>query len=80
MAADYIHWLGRLTRSDIADGRFAALQNLPDEGHEDLAFAARQVLAARNMLGKKLGEAIQRVLNDPLVVPVLKGLLSDSAR
>ena len=78
MAADYIHWLGRLTRSDVADDRFSPLENLPDELRQDLAFAAQQVLGAGKALGKELDAAVQRVLNDPLVVPVFKGLLASS--
>jgi hypothetical protein len=79
MATDYIHWLGRLTRSDIAESRFDKRLGLPDDGFTDLKFAAAQVLAARKGLGEKLDEAIRSVLDDPLVLPLVKELLGNSA-
>jgi hypothetical protein len=79
MATDYIHWLGRLTRSDIAECRFDKRLGLPDDGFTDLKFAVAQVLSARKALGEKLDEAICSVLDDPLMLPLVKELLGDSA-
>lgn len=74
MAADYIHWLGRLTRSDIAEERFDEGRTL-SEWLSDLKFAVTQVLAARKLLGEKLDQPVCRVLDDPLVLPLVKRLL-----
>jgi hypothetical protein len=40
MASDYIHWLGRLTRSDAASTRFGKANLLRDRARDDLLFAA----------------------------------------
>jgi cell division inhibitor SulA len=63
MAMDYIHWLGRLTRSDIAELRFDTQLGWPSEGFIGLKLAIAQVLAARKNLGEKLDEAIRSVLS-----------------
>jgi len=79
MAADYIHWIGRLTRSAAAHSRFNAGELVPEMWRDDLAFAARQVLAARSILDDKLEASIQRVLQDPLVLSGFKDLLRANA-
>lgn len=79
MATDYVHWLGRLTRSELAESRFEARLGLPDEGFIDVKFAAAQVLAARKTLGEKLDDAVRAVLDDPLVLPLIKTLLGNGA-
>jgi hypothetical protein len=79
MAADYIHWMGRLARSDAASSRFDAGGTLPDIWRDDLSFAAQQILAARRVLGEKLDEPIRRVREDSLVLSGFKALLAVSA-
>jgi hypothetical protein len=66
-------------RADIAESRFDKRLGLPDDGFTDLKFAAAQVLSARKALGEKLDEAICSVLDDPLMLPLVKELLGDSA-
>jgi hypothetical protein len=75
MAADYVHWIGRLTRSEAAYSRFDPDKTFPDTSRDDLSFAAQQVLAARKVLGEKLEVAIQKVLEDPLVLSGFKNML-----
>jgi hypothetical protein len=75
MATDYIHWLGRLIRSDAATSRFDSFRTLPKVWREDLSFAARQVLDARGALGEKLKAPIKRVSEDPLVLITFKNML-----
>lgn len=79
MAADYIHWIGRLTRSHVASMRFEPGETLRDVARDDLSFAARQVLRAREVLGNKLDEPIGRVLEDALVLGAFKNLLGAKA-
>jgi Type I restriction modification DNA specificity domain len=79
IAADYIHWIGRLTRSDTAHSRFDVEEHLPELWRDDLSFAAQQVLAARNILGEKLDGTIRQVLDDPLVLSGFKNLLTGNA-
>ncbi|HKN73407.1 MAG TPA: VPA1262 family N-terminal domain-containing protein [Terriglobales bacterium] len=78
MAADYIHWIGRLARSDAAS-RFDASATLQDICRDDLSFAAQQILVARKVLGEKLDEPIRRVREDSLVLSGFKGLLAVNA-
>lgn len=75
MAADYIHWVGRITRSDAANTRFDSGGALRDIWRDDLLFAAQQVLAVRKVLGEKLDEPIRKVLEDSLVLGAFKRLL-----
>jgi hypothetical protein len=75
IARDYIHWLARLTRSDLAESRYDKRLGLPDEGLGDLQFAVAQVVAARQALGEEIDESIKRLLDDPLVLPLVKDLL-----
>jgi hypothetical protein len=75
VAVDYIHWFGRLARSEIAQNRFSERLDLPDSSRADLKSAVGQILAARSVLSDKIDTAIRRVLDDPLVLPLVKGLL-----
>ena len=74
LATDYVHWIGRLTRSAEAHSCFRVGEDIP-EWRNDLAFAARQVLAARTSLGDKLEAPIQRVLQDDFVLSDFKDML-----
>jgi hypothetical protein len=76
MATDYIHWIGRLTRSHIASVRFGAQEALRDILDDDLSFAAQQIVSGRKVLGDKLDEPIGRVLDDALVLGALKSMLA----
>jgi hypothetical protein len=73
MAIDYIHWLGRLLRSDIGSDMYERLENIPEVWAEDLTLAARQVSRAREVLGSAIEESARRVYDDPLVVTRFKG-------
>jgi hypothetical protein len=73
LATDYIHWVGRLARSDqsrIYD------ESGPAEYRSDLELAGMQIGRARLALGAELDAPIQRVLDDPLVARTLKTILS----
>ena len=52
LATDYIHWLGRLMRSDVAVSAYVAEDNVPQEWKDDLVFAAEQVTKAARPLAK----------------------------
>lgn len=49
---------------------------MSDVRRDDIAISAKQVVAARNTLGEKLASAVDRVLNDPLVLQSYKTMLS----
>jgi hypothetical protein len=75
LAADYIHWMGRFMRSDIAFGICNTGTTIPDIVGNDLVFTARQIAIARRVLGDMLAEPVSRVLSDPLVVPAFKEMV-----
>lgn len=73
LATDYIHWVGRLARSDqsrIYD------RPKPAEYKQDIELAGTQIIRAHLVLGPVLCAPIQRVLDDPLVSRTLKVILS----
>jgi hypothetical protein len=74
MAADYVHWAGRLMRSYIAVSRHDAGHHASDAWSDDFAFCARQVLGA-GKVGGNAQQAIERVLTDDLVLEAFKELL-----
>jgi hypothetical protein len=78
VATDYVHWLGRLMRSDVAASAYVSLDTVPPGWFEDLAFAAQAVAKARCALGASLDDPIGRVTSDPLVAQVFKDKLKSS--
>ena len=76
MAADYVHWSGRLMRSEAAQTRFEHAGTLDEFWRDDVAFCARQITAAHASLGPKVATATARVLADAMVLPVFKDMLS----
>lgn len=78
IANDYIHWLGRLMRSDIACMHLAQ-NSVPPEWLDDLTFAARQIADARRVLGEALDAPIGRLNDDPWVVPIFKRAIAEPA-
>jgi hypothetical protein len=78
IATDYIHWLGRLMRSDVAAGVYVARDPVPPEWLDDLTFAAHQVADARRVLGEALEIPIRRVNDDPWVAPAFKRTIATS--
>jgi hypothetical protein len=77
MATDYIYWMGRLARSDTAATRVTIDENMRDLWRSDFLFAASKVAAARRALGDELAGPVQRILDDPHVIPAFKVALSD---
>jgi len=75
VAVDYIHWFGRLTRSETA----TAVLPLVAHGHlslsTDVEFATALILKAREVLGPGLDEAIARVSNDSMILPNIRAKL-----
>jgi len=78
VATDYIHWLGRLMRSDVAASVYVALDTVPSGWLDDLVFAAQTVGKARRTLGGALDDPIARVKKDPWVEPIFKDRLESS--
>jgi hypothetical protein len=76
LAADYIHWTGRLMRSEMAFDICNTSTDLPDIVGNDLVLAAEQIASARKMLGDSLAEPVKRVLSDPLVLSAFKDMLN----
>ncbi|WP_316235315.1 MULTISPECIES: VPA1262 family N-terminal domain-containing protein [unclassified Bradyrhizobium] len=76
MATDHISWMGRLARSETAATRFTIDEDMRDLWRADFFYAASKVAAARGTLGDELAGPIQRVLDDPLVIPAFKTALS----
>jgi hypothetical protein len=72
MATDYICWMGRLARSETAATRFTIDEDMRDIWRADFFLAAGKVAVARRTLGDGLAAPIQRVLDDPLVIPAFK--------
>ena len=77
MATDYIYWMGRLARSETAATRFTIDEDMRDLWRADFFLAAGKVAAALCTLGDELAAPVQRVLDDPLVMPAFKAALSD---
>lgn len=75
VASDYIHWLGRIMRSEIALGMYGNLDEVPPGRVTDLNFAAQQLGEARRALGEALETPISHVLQDPWVAPALKNAI-----
>jgi hypothetical protein len=50
MATDYVHWMGRLARSETADTRFTIDENMRDLWRDDFLLAANKVAAVRQAL------------------------------
>jgi hypothetical protein len=72
MAIDYIHWLGRLLRSDIAGQRYGSAEIVLPVWTEELTFVVEQVSRARKVLGDELGNPVLRLLADPLIIDKFK--------
>lgn len=76
IAIDYIHWSGRLARSETAHIRFDGGAKWDDHWSADLSFCVNQVRAARAALGSALEVAMNRVLNDAFVLPAFKEMVA----
>jgi hypothetical protein len=77
MATDYIHWIGRLARSEVAATRLTIDENMSDLWRADFLWAARKVAAMRQALGDRLALPVQRILDDPLVAPAFKAAMNE---
>ena len=78
VATDYIHWLGRLMRSDIAVGMYEARDIALTEFLDDLIFAAQKIAKVRQALGENLNASIDRVKEDRWVAPIFREKLLSS--
>jgi hypothetical protein len=80
LAADYVHWYGRVTRSEIAatllDSEYGRVPGLSD----DVDSAAASVLKAGELFGEPLDAAISRLRDDQLIVSSVKVALVDSTK
>lgn len=76
VANDYIHWLGRLMRSDVAASMYVTRDRVFPDWLDDLSSAAQQLAKARGALGDMLDTAIARVKNDPWVAPIFKDAIT----
>lgn len=76
IATDYIHWLGRLMRADIANSIFRAHGTETSSQLDNLVLAANVAAQARLKLGEPLDAPIDRLKDDPCVVPIFKEKLA----
>jgi hypothetical protein len=78
LAVDYVHWYGRLTRSEIAatllDSEYGRFPGLSD----DVDSAAALVLKAGELFGEPIDAATSRLRDDQLIVSSVKAALVDS--
>jgi hypothetical protein len=72
IAIDYIHWLGRIMRSDTAASMFATHKTVFPEWLEDLTSVSQQLARARLVLGEPLDAPIAQVKNDLWVASIFK--------
>ncbi len=75
IAIDYIYLSGRLARSEEAFRRFDGAERYNDMWRADLSFCASQLAVVRAALGSALEAAMNRVLDDTMVLPAFKELL-----
>jgi hypothetical protein len=80
VACDYVHWAGRLMRSDAARIRLALGAEASDLWMDDFTFLARQILQAKSILGEPVQTATLRILGDPLVASEFERLLGPAAK
>ncbi|MFW6856695.1 VPA1262 family N-terminal domain-containing protein [Burkholderia gladioli] len=78
VATDYIHWLGRLMRSDIAAGIYVAHDIALPGFLNDLIFAAKTIAKVRYVLGEDLNVPIDRIKDDPWVASIFREELLSS--
>lgn len=65
-ATDYIHWFGRLLRTEMVDSILEQAPNgLNVVGDMDLAINA--ILECCTELGDRLAEPVQRLIDDPFI-------------
>jgi len=79
LASDYIHWLGRLMRSDIAAMMYVTSDAQIPDIVDDLSLAAEAISRIRSTLGDQLIPPIRMVMDDPWVPAVFKEKLSLSS-
>jgi hypothetical protein len=79
MAADYIHWTGRLMRSESTRTRFDHSEAFDEFWRDDVVYCAGQILAVRAGLGSKVEDAITRLLADDMVLPAFKDMVRDGS-
>ncbi|CAB3682052.1 hypothetical protein R8871_02567 [Paraburkholderia graminis C4D1M] len=76
MASDYIHWLGRLMRSDLAANMYVTSGAQVPDIADDLPLAAQAILQVRSILGDQLIPPVKMVMDDPWVAAAFKTKLS----
>ncbi len=75
LANDYIHWVGRVMRSDVTSIKYCDGNPKLDEWAYDFRCVVRSICQARAVLGDVLDDAIDRVNRDPWVPEVFKEAL-----
>jgi hypothetical protein len=78
LTADYIHWIGRLMRSNIVSIKYRDGEIVIPEWSQDLLLTAQRLAEVRRELGSILDPAFARINNDPWVSPFFKSTLASS--
>lgn len=72
MASDYVHWAGRVMRSEEAQARLMIARGMTDLWHEDIRLLAQQMRRGKDALGERFQEALGRIMDDPHVLSEFK--------
>ncbi|WP_131931449.1 VPA1262 family N-terminal domain-containing protein [Burkholderia sp. SRS-25] len=75
IATDYIHFIGRLMRSRIAENSYIVRERNPNPFLDHLPFVAAEVANVRRSLGNKIEPAINLIFEDPWIVPIFEKAL-----
>ncbi|WP_460130251.1 VPA1262 family N-terminal domain-containing protein [Pseudomonas sp. S3_A09] len=78
LAADYIHWVGRLMRSSVVSVKYSEGGILIPEWSQDLFMIAQRLSDVSRELGSVLDPAFARIDDDPWVSPLFKSVLASS--
>jgi hypothetical protein len=72
MASDYVHWAGRVMRSEEAQARLMVGRGMNDPWQEDIRFLAQQIRRGKEALRERFQGAIGRIMDDPHVLSEFK--------
>jgi hypothetical protein len=75
LARDYVHWAGRIMRSESAQARLIVAKGSTDLWNDDIEFLVGQIRRADAVLGEPFKEAIERIKHDPHVPTEFKDRL-----
>lgn len=72
LANDYIHWIGRLMRSEMAFCIYTKCETMPEYLLDGVASMASLIARAKSIFGVEVNGAIDRVMTDQWIVPACR--------